>query len=1119
MSDQSARDRALYTRGSFIVQAPAGSGKTMLLTQRLLALLATATQPEEVLAITFTRKAAGEMRHRVVDVLVRAQAGQPAKNPGDARALELARQVLAHAAGRGWSLLEQPARLRIQTIDSLNQWLAARLPVLSRAGGGVEPDDRPQALYAAAAARAIGRIADGDAAADAVAAVLRHLDNDVDGLAGLLARMLPSRDHWLRLLGAHGDIAPARLRVLLEQSLANLLADTLAAVHALVPADLGRRWIAAVHAAAARRAEAEPPFGALAAHRELPPPEPQALSAWQCLARFVLTQSGEWRRQLNTNDGFPPDEAAAKQVLLEVIAELGRVPGLRDALAATVALPPPRYHDRQWAALEGLITVLRTAAAELELVFATRGVTDFVAMAGAALHALGADGAPSDLALALDYRLQHILVDEFQDTSALQVQLLERLTAGWQPGDGRTLFCVGDPMQSIYRFRQADVAHFLKVRDAGIGDIALEPLQLTANFRSRPALVAWVNTTFAAVLPAHDDFARGAVSHVACEATRDTAADQGAATIHALVDADAAAEGARVVELVRAERQREPSARIAVLGRARTQLAGVARALAAAAIPFQGVELVPLADRPAVRDLVALTRALCHRADRVAWLACLRAPWCGLALPELLTLMDGAGEATVVELLHDEARLARLPPAAAVRLLRTRDCLVAALAERGRRSLAALVEATWTGLGGPATLVTPGALADAQAYLARLDQISLAGDLADPVALEESLADLYATPDPDADGTVVLMTVHKAKGLEWDVVILSGLGRAARGGDAELLSDFEFARAGAPDGLVLAPIKSRAQADDPLSSWLRRLERERDDYELGRLVYVACTRARERLHLVTHVESATAATGGVRRPRSGTLLRVLWPALEANVRAIAVPVAPAAAAATPAARLWRLADDWQAPPPPQRVAPPARATAAARPSEFEFEWVTAAARHVGTVVHEELERAGRLGLAWLAAAPESRMNGWRRRLVELGVPAGELAGALRRIRDARARVLADPRGAWLLDPAHTAAASELGLSSLRGGSIASARIDRTFIDPAGVRWIIDFKTSQHEGQELGQFLDRERERYAPQLESYAALLRSNEPGRPIRLGLYFPLHAGWREWSSGSGVP
>src|SRR6185436_7254681 len=125
----------------------------------------------------------------------------------------------------------------------------------------------------------------------------------------------------------------------------------------------------------------------------------------------------------------------------------------------------------------------------------------------AANRALGEPDAPTDLALSLDYRLQHLLIDEFQDTSLSQFELLQRLTAGWQPGDGRTLFAVGDPMQSIYRFRQAEVALFLRARAQGIGTIALEPLTLACNFRSQAGIVGWINSVFARVLPANEDLA------------------------------------------------------------------------------------------------------------------------------------------------------------------------------------------------------------------------------------------------------------------------------------------------------------------------------------------------------------------------------------------------------------------------------------------------------------------------------------------------------------------------------------------------------------------------------------------------------------------------------------
>ena len=113
----------------------------------------------------------------------------------------------------------------------------------------------------------------------------------------------------------------------------------------------------------------------------------------------------------------------------------------------------------------------------------------------------------------LDYRIRHILVDEFQDTSSLQIGLLERLTAGWEAGDGRTLFVVGDAMQSIYGFRKANVSLFIRTRELGIGGVGLTALDLSTNFRSAPAIVEWVNNSFASIFPNRDDRTRGQVCY------------------------------------------------------------------------------------------------------------------------------------------------------------------------------------------------------------------------------------------------------------------------------------------------------------------------------------------------------------------------------------------------------------------------------------------------------------------------------------------------------------------------------------------------------------------------------------------------------------------------------
>ena len=142
------------------------------------------------------------------------------------------------------------------------------------------------------------------------------------------------------------------------------------------------------------------------------------------------------------------------------------------------------------------------------------------------------------MALRLDYRIQHLLVDEFQDTSFSQIRLLDQLTAGWSDGDGRTLFLVGDPMQSIYRFRKAEVSLFIKAWQGDLFDhILLEPLQLTVNFRSTRPIVEWVNQTFPMVMPNVSDPVMGAVSYSKAS-TKPEVLDNGTVAIQILPERD-----------------------------------------------------------------------------------------------------------------------------------------------------------------------------------------------------------------------------------------------------------------------------------------------------------------------------------------------------------------------------------------------------------------------------------------------------------------------------------------------------------------------------------------------------------------------------------------------------
>jgi len=554
-ADQQARLEALDPGRSFIVQAPAGSGKTGLLTQRFLVLLAGVENPEEILAITFTRKAAAEMRDRILEALRQAASGEAPEEAYERQTFELARKALARDRERGWRLLENPTRLRVRTIDAFCQYLAGQAPLLSGLGGsaGVAEEARP--LYEEAARNTLEEL-ESEEAGEALALLLEQRDNDTGRLATLLAEMLARRDQWLRHI-RQGDI-----REVLESALAVAVEQGLAeAARALAPWEAR---LAPLVRFAADNLAADKPLAACRDLEELPPPTADRLPCWRAIADLLLTKEGAWRQGVNKNQGFPAgcDEKKSMKALLE---ELHAHPEAATALHNLRSLPDPAYREPEWQVLEALSRVLHRAVAHLQLVFGETGRVDFSEVMLRALHALGPPDDPTDLALRLDYRIQHLLVDEFQDTSRNQYDLLERLTAGWQPGDGRTLFLVGDPMQSIYRFREAEVGLFLQVWRHGLGDLSLVPLRLAVNFRSRAGIVEWVNDHFPRILPGRDDPFTGAVRFAPSVAFHEGLAGE-AVTVHARLGRDDRAEARQVVEIVR-DHPAETDGELAILVR------------------------------------------------------------------------------------------------------------------------------------------------------------------------------------------------------------------------------------------------------------------------------------------------------------------------------------------------------------------------------------------------------------------------------------------------------------------------------------------------------------------------------------------------------------------------
>ena len=1178
--DWSEREQALDVTRSWIVEAPAGSGKTGLLIQRYLKLLALpgVEQPEQVLAITFTIKATGEIRERILGQLERAASSDSPSDNFDRETLALADAVLQRDRALGWNLLHHPRRLNVRTIDSICAEIARGLPLLS-GGSGLSPVEDATALYQLAAERTLMQLGGSDAAlSHALRLLLLHRDGNLAQLRDLIGEMLALRDQWGRLVPlGHEMLEDAYLdgTVLsqIERTLADAVCAELTRFSATMPGDVLRELSTLAgelgHNEGYRRQPS--PIAVCAGIYDAPAEEASHLAHWRALIHLLVTRKNEWRSSFNDNHLGLITDGQQKARLQNIV---DRLRGRGDLLAAfkrVNALPPAVYPPEQWQVAKALFRVLYRALAELQVVFAERGECDFTEPGLLARTALRRDGAV--LETAMGTHLQHLLVDEMQDTSTSQYELIQLLTQGWD-GRSQTVFLVGDPKQSIYLFRQARVERFIRtMKQQRLGELELGCLRLTANFRSQRDLVNSFNQDFSLLFPPEiDDDHPEEVPYVAAEPVRDPTGNGARAVVwhpqvlpaglspeekRATQRRQARTEALHVRRVIEDWRARPKFGnpndpwKIAVLVRNRKHLADIVAELkrdaGSGAIPFRAVNIESLSERQEILDLFALTRSLLHPADRAAWLAVLRAPWCGLELAELYTL-TGADDPALYEHTLEELLAQRgheLNEQSCARLERLWTVLRAAATQHSRLSVAEQVERTWRSIGGDAYL-TPVEKTNARRYFELLDTLEQKTGAIDLAQLKHRLGELYAESAP-SPGAVDLITIHGSKGLEWDVVLVPGLGKKSGTSHRRLLTWNEMPSQDEDAAQVLlAPIAGKGRDSEALNLWLHQIQRTREQAECRRLFYVASTRAREELHLFA---TPAEKTNGSIFLAPDSLLHATWSAAErhfvntqVSAKPLIAPVVPLRPAAPEslvlpglaaegeeisATTLRRLPHDFRvhgrfqpAVTIPRNTTPFTASGARFERPEGSFE-----ARAFGSAVHALFESlAARIagGIAPSSLVEETASWGPRVSAIlrSTGLSPQTVERHVPRVKAALEMALKDPHGLWVLS-AHKDAVSEQALTSwdeLR----SNVRLDRVFhagpvpFAPGNDHlWIVDFKTAQHKGEGLEAFLFGEREKYSPQMETYARMMHRSTGGS-IRLGLYYPLLPRLIWWTFGT---
>lgn len=1032
MNDLIQRQKALDITQSFIVQAPAGSGKTELLTQRYLKLLLVCSKPENIVAMTFSNKAADEMTQRILSALKSSFWPKP-KELHKQITYELTSKVMQRSDEKGWQLLQNPKRLKISTIDGLYNLINNRYPLPSQLIPRkimAENWERNNA-YRYATEQVLLMIDDEQKGRE-IADLLLYLDNNVDSFQKLIVQMLSKRDQWLTRLYKDGVLN----QEVLQNNAEEIIVRHLEHLQALAESYFDTNFFALMSANNNSR------YNMI---QSLPKCDPSDLEAWQLIAKFCLTKSGVWRKALKKK---LPSELFHRE--------------LQTALQQLNFLPDVEFSQEQSDILLAIAKVLKLSVAYLNVYFEHKQAHDFIEVALNANQTLDEEKGAGDIALFLDYKIQHLLIDEFQDTSVSQFNIIEKLIDQWQDNGNKTLFLVGDPMQSIYRFRESQVSLFLQVKEEGIANIKPKSLILTTNFRSSKSIVEGNNTLFSQIFPENNNMYQGAISYSKSQSNSNKE-DKNTIVFHPFVHDQSLLEAKAVSEIVQTSLKKNPYGTIAILVRARPHLKSISEQLKDDNINVESLEITKLRNHLLTRDLFSLTKALLHLGDKLAWLSVLRGLWCGLVLNDLLVLSE-SDDCIIYQKLNDKTILAKLSKDGQKRAQYLYHCLQDVINNQGRFNFVELFTYALNQLG-----LTNDALSNTKLQIKyeflKIIHSCEAQKMLNVKTIESAMENLYI---PSDKALVKLMTIHQSKGLEFDSVIIPGLGRNSRSNDNPIIQLREFSN----KSLLLAPIRPAVDTNESGTyAYLKFIDSQQDKFEAMRLLYVAMTRAKSHLHLF----GAVNKFGNSSR---GSFLHLLMP-FYANLFE-GIDRTPDTVENSEAPLLKRFAQ--------VTIIPINKTQEQGKFIECQQNFERLFKSALGTLVHQYYEQE--------LFTPS--IENIRNRLIEIGTSPKDIEHWQNFIIKLLDNTKNDEKFDWLFkDRTLSLNESEFVV----GEEIIT--IDRLFIDD-DILWVIDYKIAQPaQNESLENFIKHQQEQHAKQLLFYKKAM-SEIYACQVRCALYCP---------------
>ncbi|MCF6806939.1 UvrD-helicase domain-containing protein [Thiotrichales bacterium 19S9-12] len=845
IADYNQRSEALDTNKSFIVEAPAGSGKTELLTQRFLALLSKVKRPESIVAITFTKKAAFEMKKRITDALLLAKLNTPFQSPHQKITLDLAKNALKQDQTFNWQLLDNPNLLDVTTIDAFCLKLTKAMPEASSFLTSAKISDNIDFIYQKALDSLLNDLSEKHPLYPSLSHILNHLDNNLDVFYDLIIRMLKTREQWLSLLINDHHL----LREKLEGSFIDIINLNLEQL-----ADNLSPYLSELESLTYYAAKN---LGLNYQNHKLDD-KLENLVFWQFFIKnLLLTKDHKIKKRLTKKEGFITDskdkekkayQKKQKDALSNLLDEIKSLDQIDLIINLCTNLKSMTYHyDKdEWLILNDIIKILIYSTQSLLLTFRQFNQVDFNQVAINALSALGDEDTPSDLMLYLDYQFEHLLIDEFQDTSQLQYRLLEKLTSGWLPSDGRTLFLVGDPMQSIYRFRQAEVELFLTASE-GIGEIKPKKLNLSCNFRSDLKLINWINQTFCNIFPKADDKTLGAISYRKSSGILNFKEQQ-----HSLYATyDNYHEAIAIVDTIKKHRSKDKNCQIGILARSRNHLDEIILQLKTHKINYNETEIETLYHQKVITDLTALLEVLIYPYEKLSWVKLLTSRIFSLNLDAIETLFDlfdlSDYKSFNCFLLEQLKNLTSKESNEIIAPIKDQlHQLQEAFSLRYQQTLTHILKSLWLNLKAQ-DYYDQFAHDNTNIFFEELRTFESQGHLDNITLFYQKLQLIRSSKNQQAN--IHLMTIHKSKGLEFDVVIIPGLNKTPRHLSSELLN-YDYFHNQNNEQCILLSAKAHSWDDTPSAFYqlLQETKKRRLHYEAQRLLYVGITRAKAYLY-------------------------------------------------------------------------------------------------------------------------------------------------------------------------------------------------------------------------------------------------------------------------------